>query len=79
MTVRSRRATKQAPVPPKPSAVAPVTKSKAGLVRRAANSALLAAALAIAQTDDDETTTKWRLFDPHLLDRLSMPITRYHE
>jgi hypothetical protein len=54
-------------------------KTKRGVVRQAAKGALLAAGLAIAQTDDSETESKWRLFDPGLLDRLTMPITRYHE
>lgn len=73
----SRTAT---PFPPSAGAVKPKGKMKArtGAVRRAAKSALLAAALAIAQADD-ETTSKWRLFDPGLLDRLRAPVTRYHE
>ncbi|MCX6951771.1 MAG: hypothetical protein NTV51_06345 [Verrucomicrobia bacterium] len=49
-----------------------------GLVRQTAQGALLAAGLAITQTDD-KGAPKWRLFDPGLLDRLSAPLTRYHE
>jgi hypothetical protein len=76
MPSRHLSTTKFAPVsaPARPVA----KKSKRGVVRRAAKGALLAAGLAIAQPDEVELT-KWRLFDPGLLDRLTMPITRYHE
>lgn len=77
MTSRPHRAAKTAPATPKPGAVA--KKSKRGVVRQAAKGALLAAGLVMAQPDDDMTDAKWRLFDPGLLDRLTMPITRYHE
>lgn len=57
----------------------PRTKQKSGLVRRVTRSALLAISLTAAQvgTDDDELAE--RMFDPHLLDRLKAPLTRYHE
>lgn len=77
MPSRHARAAQAAPATPKPGVV--VKKSKRGVVRHAAQGALLAAGLAIAQPDDDLTEAKWRLFDPGLLDRLTMPITRYHE
>jgi len=48
------------------------------LMRRAAQGTLLAAALAASQCDDDSSTGKRRLFD-RVLDRLRMPITRYHD
>lgn len=54
-------------------------KRRAGIVRQTVRTSVLAAALAISAPDDDEISAKWRLFDPGLLDRLTMPITRYHE
>ena len=53
-------------------------KSRA-IVRRVAQSTLLAVTLAAAQLDTEEALEKKRLFDPGLLDRLRAPITRYHE
>lgn len=53
-------------------------KPKRGPVRQTAKSALLAAGLAIVQSDYKAPPT-WRLFDPGLLDRLAAPLTRFHD
>ena len=54
-------------------------EKKRTLVRQMAQSTLLAAALAASQFDDEAFTEKRRLFDSSVIDRLRMPLTRYHE
>ena len=49
------------------------------LVQRMAQGTLLAVTLAAARLDIEEPGQKRRLFDSGLLDRLSVPLTRYHE
>ena len=52
---------------------------KRALVRRVAQGTLMAMALAASQFDDEASAEKRRLFDSGLIDRLRMPLTRYHE
>ena len=52
---------------------------KHAIARRVAQSTLLAMALAASQFDDEASAEKRRLFDSGLIDRLRMPLTRYHE
>ena len=52
---------------------------KRALVRHMAQGTLLAVTLAAARFDVEEPGQKRRLFDSGLLDRLSVPLTRYHE
>ena len=61
------------------SARGDAVKNARALVRRAASGTLLAASLAAAKLDAVELTEKWRIFSPHLVDRLQAPLTRYHE
>lgn len=68
------RAAKLSTVSPKSGAKQPRRET----VRQTAKSALLAAGLAIGPLDG-ETPSPWRLFDAGLLDRLSPPVTRFHD
>ena len=74
----SRRAAKLISVV-KASLPKKLTGKKRVLVRRMAQGTLLAATIATAHLDLELTGEKWRLFDPGLLDRLQMPLTRYRE
>ncbi len=49
------------------------------LIRRLAHSTLFAAGLAIAQFGDGKDEVETSLFDPTLVDRLHVTITRHHE
>jgi hypothetical protein len=49
------------------------------IARRMAQGTLLAVTIATARFDTEEPVEKKRLFDAGLLDRLRVPITRYHE
>jgi hypothetical protein len=49
------------------------------LIRRLAHSTLFAAGLALAQFGDAKDEIETSLFDPTLVDRLHVTITRHHE
>lgn len=53
-------------------------KSRA-IVRRMAQGTLLAVTIATTRLDTEEPGERKRLFDAGLLDRLRVPVTRYHE
>ena len=74
-----RRAAKLISAMVKASAPKKMKARKRALVRRMAQGTLLAVTLAATQLDVEESGQKWRLFDSGLLDRLHMPLTRYHE
>ena len=74
-----RRAVKLISAMVKASAPKKMKARKRALVRRMAQGTLLAVTLAATQLDIEESGQKWRLFDSGLLDRLHMPLTRYHE
>ena len=76
MPVCPLRAVPSVSVSPKPGVGG--GKPTRGPVRQVAKSALLAAGLAVVQSDY-KTTPTWRLFDPGLLDRLAAPLTRFHD
>jgi hypothetical protein len=49
------------------------------IVRTFAQSTLLAAGLAVSQLGIPEIDSRFQIFDRTLVDRLQVPITRYHE
>jgi hypothetical protein len=56
----------------------PAPRKRSGLMRRVTHSALLAMSLKAAQFSGEDGL-KQRIFDRGLLDRLTVPLTRYHE
>ena len=74
-----RRAAKLISAMVKASAPKKMKARKRALVRRMAQGTLLAVTLAAARFDVEEPGQKRRLFDSGLLDRLSVPLSRYHE
>jgi hypothetical protein len=80
MSVRMpRRAAKLVSALVKASTPRRIKGKKRALVRHMAQGTLLAVTIAAARLDIEEPSQKRRLFDSGLLDRLSMPLTRYHE
>ena len=74
-----RRASKLIAAVVKVSTPRKIKVKKHALVRRVAQGTLLAVAIAAARLDVEDPNQKRRLFDSGLLDRLRMPLTRYHE
>jgi hypothetical protein len=74
-----RRAVKLISAVVKASTPRKINAKKRALVRHMAQGTLLAVTLSAAQFDGEKLAEKRRLFDGGLLDRLSMPLTRYHE
>jgi hypothetical protein len=59
---------------------APASPGKANrIVRRLAQSTLLAAGMIATQMGGIEMDSRFQLFNPTLVDRLQAPITRHHE
>ena len=56
-----------------------IGKTRRTLLGRAARGTLLAASLAAGQLDEVASAEKSRIVSPRMLDRLSAPLTRYHE
>ena len=71
------RRPRSTPVPPSPASQ-PAPGKRSGLWRRVTHSALLAVSLKAAQFSGEDGL-KQRVFDRGLLDRLKVPLTRYHE
>ncbi len=59
--------------------VAKPARRRRHLIRRLAHSTLFAAGLAFAQFGDGKDEVETSLFDPTLVDRLHVTITRHHE
>jgi hypothetical protein len=49
------------------------------VARALAQTTLLAAGIAAARTGGAEVDARFQVFDPTLVDRLQVPITRHHE
>jgi hypothetical protein len=62
---------------PKPAAAA--ARKAHRVVRKLAQSSLLAAGIAVTYMGLPETDPRYHVFNPTLVDRLQAPITRHHE
>lgn len=55
------------------------SRSRSAVVRKITQGTLLALTLSSTQFGGDPGNPDWRVFDPGMVDRLQMPLTRYHE
>jgi hypothetical protein len=63
----------------KPRRTAIAARAGRRIVRKLAQSTLLAAGIAVTHLGVAEVDSKYKLFDRTLVDRLHEPITRHHE
>jgi hypothetical protein len=74
------RADRKAPQPAIPGRRLPSAGAKGGrIVRKLAQGTLFAAGIAAAHVSPPENEPRYQIFDPTLVDRLRVPVTRHHE